>query len=273
MLQNLRESSQGIIAKTIVGFIIVTFALWGVDSLFGLASAPGAPVTVNGIDISEAEIQNAIEMQRRQLIAQMGDDVDPSMLEDNLLRGLVVEDLIEQSLLLQSAEQQGLAVSTQMLDQIILKTREFQVEDRFDKNQFNAVLRNAGLTPMTYRGLLRKELLMEQARSAIAATAFTLADEVKAIAAIDQQTRDIRFQLVELKQILAGVAVSEAEIQAYYQANQAGFMSEEQLALDYIEINRRDLAADIEIDETELQAQYQQLVAGFEGRDARDAAH
>ncbi|MFT5721162.1 MAG: peptidyl-prolyl cis-trans isomerase D, partial [Motiliproteus sp.] len=51
------------------------------------------------------------------------------------------------------------------------------------------------------------------------------------------------------------------------------FMSEEQLALDYIEINRRDLAADIEIDETELQAQYQQLVAGFEGRDARDAAH
>ncbi|MFT6915869.1 MAG: peptidyl-prolyl cis-trans isomerase D [Motiliproteus sp.] len=273
MLQNLRESSQGIIAKTIVGFIIVTFALWGVDSLFGLASAPGAPVTVNDVDISEAEIQNGIERQRRQLINQMGADVDPSMLEDNLLRGMVVEGLIEQSLLLQSAEQQGLAVSTQMLDQIILKTREFQVEGQFDRNQFNGVLRNAGLTPMMYRGLLRKELLMEQVRSAIAATAFVLPAEIKAIAAIDQQTRDIRFQLIPLQQMLAGVTVSEAEIQDYYQANQAGFMSEERLALDYIQINRSDLAADVEIDAAELQTQYQQLVAGFEGRDARDAAH
>lgn len=273
MLQNLRESSQGIIAKVIVGFIIVTFALWGVDSLVGLASDPGAPVTVNGVDISEAEIQNAIEMQRRQLITQMGDNVDTAMLEDSLLRGVVVEGLIEQSLLLQSAEQQGLSVSAQALDQIILNTREFQIEGRFDKDQFNAVLRNAGLTPMMYRGLLRKELLMGQEQSAIVATAFMLVDEAKAIAAIDQQTRDARFQLIQLADTLASVEVNDADISAYYQANQAGFMSPELIALDYIELNRSDLIDAVSIDEAELQAQFQRLVEGFEGQEARDAAH
>ncbi|MEH6823277.1 MAG: SurA N-terminal domain-containing protein [Motiliproteus sp.] len=273
MLQNLRESSQGIIARVIVGFIILTFALWGVDSLMGLASDPGAPVTVNGVDISEAEIQNGIEMQRRQLISQMGENVDPSMLDDSLLRRMVIEGLIEQSLLLQSAEQQGLAVSTQALDQIILNTREFMIEDRFDRDQFSAVLRNAGLTPMMYRALLRKELLMGQEQSAIAATAFTLAAEAKTIAAIDQQTRDARFQLVPLNDMLAGAQVSDAEVEAYYQANQAAFLSPEQLALEYIELNRSDLSGDIEIDEAELQTQFQQLQAGFEGQEARDAAH
>ncbi len=273
MLQNLRDSSQGIIAKVIVGFIIVTFALWGVDSLVGLASDPGAPVTVNGVDISEAEIQNAIAMQRRQLITQMGDSVDPSMLEDSLLRGVVVEGLIEQSLLLQSAEQQGLAVGNPTLDQIILNTREFQVEGRFDRDQFNAVLRNAGLTPMMYRELLRKELLMGQEQSAIAATAFTLTAEAKAIAAIDQQTRDLWFQRVPLADILAKVEISEAEVAAYYQANQADFVSPERIALDYLELNRNDLTARVSIDEAELQAQFQQLVANFEGQEARQAAH
>ncbi|MEH6471946.1 MAG: SurA N-terminal domain-containing protein [Halopseudomonas sp.] len=273
MLQNLRESSQGIIAKIIVGFIIVTFALWGVDSLVGLASDPGAPVTVNGVDISEAEIQNAIEMQRRQLISQMGENLDPSMLEDNILRGMVVEGLIEQSLLLQSAKQQGLSVSTQTMDQIILNTREFQVEGRFDREQFNAMLRNAGLSPMMYRDLLRKELLMGQEQSAIAATAFTLADEAKQIAAIDRQTRDIQFQLVKLADVVDEVAISDAEVAEYYQSNQAGFMSPEQVSLDYIELNRTDLTADVAIDEAELQTQFEQLLADFEGQEARDAAH
>ncbi len=273
MLQSMREGSQGIIAKIIVGFIIVTFALWGVDSLMGLATQADAPVTVNGVDISEAEIQNGIELQRRQLIAQMGENVDPSVLEDNLLRGMVIEGLIEQSLLLQSAEQKGLSVSQQALDQIVLQTREFQVDGKFDRDQFNAMLRNVGLTPLMYRELLRKEILMGQEQSAITATAFTLDSEAKAIAAIDRQTRDARYLLLSLDDALAQASVSDAEVEEYYQANQAGFMSPERLSLDYIELNRRDLVDSVEIDEAELQTQFDQLLAGFEGQEARDAAH
>ena len=273
MLQNLRESSQGIIAKVIVGFIIITFALWGVDSLVGLASDPGAPVTVNGVDITEAEIRNGIELQRRQLINQMGENVDPSMLEDNLLRGMVIEGLVEQSLILQQAEQQGLAVSQQVLDQMILNTREFQVDGQFDRDQFNAVLRNAGLTPMMYRELLRKEILMGQGQSAIAATAFALPSETQAVVAIDRQSRDIHYRVLTLEAALSEVNADAAEIEAYYQQNQADFMAAEQVSLEYIELNRADLGRDVEIDEAELQTQYQQLLETYEAQEARDAAH
>ncbi|MEH6648430.1 MAG: SurA N-terminal domain-containing protein [Motiliproteus sp.] len=273
MLQSMREGSQGIIAKIIVGFIIVTFALWGVDSLMGLATDPGAPVTVNGVEISEAEIQNGVEMQRRQLLARMGENADPSLLEDNLLRGMVIEGLIEQSLLLQSAEQKGLSVSQQTLDQVILQTREFQVEGQFDRDQFNAMMRNAGLTPLMYRELLRKEMLMGQEQSAIAATAFALPSEAQTVSAIDRQTRDARFQVLPLALVEANVAVSDSEVSEHYQANQAGYMSQEQVSLYYIELNRSDLIDDVVIDEAELQTQFDQLVAGFEGQEARDAAH
>ena len=42
MLQDIRDNSQGVVAKIIVGLFIAVFALWGVDSIIGgfLASPP-----------------------------------------------------------------------------------------------------------------------------------------------------------------------------------------------------------------------------------------
>ena len=46
MLQNIRDNSQGVIAKVIVGFIIAIFALFGVESIIGgfITSPPVAEV-------------------------------------------------------------------------------------------------------------------------------------------------------------------------------------------------------------------------------------
>ncbi len=48
MLQSIRDNSQSIVAKVIVGLIIVTFALFGVESLVSLTAGSNAPATVNG---------------------------------------------------------------------------------------------------------------------------------------------------------------------------------------------------------------------------------
>lgn len=40
MLQNIRDNSQGTIAKVIVGLIVVTFALFGVESIVGNWGGP-----------------------------------------------------------------------------------------------------------------------------------------------------------------------------------------------------------------------------------------
>lgn len=41
---------------------------------------------VNGDDISLNEVQQAVDMQRRQLLQRLGKDFDPSMLDDKLLK-------------------------------------------------------------------------------------------------------------------------------------------------------------------------------------------
>ncbi len=273
MLQSFRDNTQSIVVKIIVGFIIITFALFGVDSLIGLTGQPNAPITVNGVDISEQQIAEGIDLQRRQILAQMGDNADPTLLDDNLLRAGVVENLIERELLRQAAEEQGLRISEQYLDSAIVSTREFQVDGTFDRNQFEAMLRNVGMTPLMYRDYLRNETLLAQRRNAIIASAFVLPQEAQRVAELDRQTRSFKYLEISIADLLDRTSVTEAEIQAYYDKQRASFRSQEQISLEYVELSKSDLASTIEVDEAELRSQYERLVAGFEAEEVRDAAH
>ncbi len=103
MLQNIRDNSKGIVAKVIVGLIAVTFALFGVESLVSLTAGSNAPAIVNGVEISERDLLQGADLQRRQLLTQMGENADPTLLDDNLIRKATLDNLIQQEVLVQSA--------------------------------------------------------------------------------------------------------------------------------------------------------------------------
>ncbi|PZP80981.1 MAG: peptidylprolyl isomerase, partial [Ectopseudomonas oleovorans] len=104
MLQNIRDNSQGWIAKTIIGLIVVLMALTGFEAIFQAATHSQDAAKVNGQTISQNELSQAADMQRRQLMQQLGKDFDPALLDDKLLREEALKGLISRKLLLQGAE-------------------------------------------------------------------------------------------------------------------------------------------------------------------------
>jgi peptidyl-prolyl cis-trans isomerase D len=72
MLQNIRDNSQGWIAKTIIGVIVALLALTGVDAIFQVTSNRQDAAEVNGQTISQNDLAQAAEMQRRQLMQRLG---------------------------------------------------------------------------------------------------------------------------------------------------------------------------------------------------------
>ncbi len=273
MLQNIRDNSQGIIAKIIVGLIIVTFALFGVESLVSLTSGSNAPATVNGVEISERDVLQGADLQRRQLLARMGENADPTLLDDNLIRKATLDNLIQQEILVQSAVDQNMAISDQVLDQMILNTQDFKVDGVFNPDHYQAVLRNAGLTPLMYKDLLRKESLIEYERSGYMLSAFVLNDEVDRIIRLDRETRDLAYVDVGLEDYVDGVVLTPEDLSAYYDSHQQDFMTEEQVAIQYVLINKADLLKEVSVDEAELQAQFEQLKAAFKSEQQRTVSH
>ncbi|SIS53123.1 SurA N-terminal domain-containing protein [Neptunomonas antarctica] len=273
MLQSIRDSSQSIVAKVIVGLIIVTFALFGVESLVSLTAESNAPATVNGEEITQQELYQATELQRRQLLSQMGENADPALLDDSLVSSMVLDSLIEQKSLLLAAEDKNMLISERMIDQMIINTPDFQVEGQFNRDRFEATLRNAGFTPLSYRNLLKKERLIEQERNAYQLSAFVIPAELKRIITLDRQTRDISYFIFPLDDVEKNLTVSDEEINAKYEAERTSLMTEEQVAIEYILLNKNDLRDNVVVSEEELKAQYDQFRVSFQAEDQRHVAH
>ncbi len=273
MLQSIRDNSQGIVAKIIVGLIAITFALFGVESLVSLTASSNAPATVNGTEISQQELHQAVQLQRRQMLNQMGDNADPSLLDDNLISNMVIDSLIEQHILVQSAEEQGLVFSDNMIDQMILATKEFQQDGKFSRDQFEITLRNAGMTPLSFRNLIRKEKLAEQERIAYMLSAFTLTNELQAVASLDSQKRDIRYFTIDAAPVRNSITVSDQELDDYYQNNSNQFMTEEQVAIEYLLLDRVELEKNINVTVDELETAYQTMADNYQAQEQRHAAH
>lgn len=273
MLQSIRDNSQSIVAKLIVGLIIVTFALFGMESLVSLTSGSNAPATVNGEEISQQELFEATNLQRRQMLAQMGENADPALLDDNLISGLVLNNLIRQKTLLLEAGDKGMGISDNMVDQILVTTPEFQRDGKFSREALELALRNAGFTPLSYREFVKREQLLNQQRAGLMLSAYSLPGEVERIVALDRQTRDLDYFVLPAAELKAAIEIDDASLQQRYEERKAKLLTKESVVLEYLLLNRDGLANEADIEEQQLQDAYQQLQADFQAEERRRASH
>ena len=273
MLQKMRENAQSWVAKVIVGVIVLIFALTGWESISRFTSNEDKAAEVNDTIISRAELEQAVSLQRRQLVQQlrqMGNDIDPSMIDEDLLRQSVLDGLIERAVLLDAAQDADLRISEQMIDQLIVSTPDFLVEGKFDANRFDAAIRNMGLSSrMAFRQLVRQELLLAQFRNAYQATGFATPVERQRLARLENQTRD--FATITVPMQRDGIDVGEAEIQSYYDENSQQFMTAEKVLIEAITLSRSDFFDQVSVDEAAVQELYQREVGNLS--EQRRAAH
>ncbi|NMX59233.1 SurA N-terminal domain-containing protein [Pseudomonas sp. OE 28.3] len=270
MLQNIRDNSQGWIAKTIIGIIVALMAFTGIEAIFQASGNNKQDVAkVNGEEITQTELGQAVDMQRRQLMQQLGKDFDASLLDEKLLREAALKGLIDRKLLLQGAADSKFGFSEAALDQVILQTPEFQVDGKFSAERFDQVIRQLGYTRMQFRQMLTQEMLIGQVRAGIAGSGFVTDAEVLAFARLEKQTRD--FATVNIKTDPAAVKLTDDEVKAYYDKHAKEFMTPDQVVIDYLELKKSSFFDQVTVKDEELQAAYQKETANL--AEQRRAAH
>ena len=269
MLQNIREHSQGWIAKVIIGVIILLMALTGFEAIIRAGSHQGAVALVNGEEIRQTDLNQAVEMQRRSLAQRLGPNFDPALLDEKRLRDAALKALIERELLLQDAKSNKFAFSEAALDQLILQTPEFQVDGQFNAQRFDQTIAQMGYSRLQFREMLKQEMLMGQLRAGIAGTGFVTDAELNAFAALERQTRDFATHVV--KADASKVAVTNDELQGYYDDHRSEFMTPDQVVIDYIELKKSAFADKAQVKQEDLQALYQSETANLS--EQRNAAH
>lgn len=274
MLQNLRDNSRGVISFILIGFLVIIFALTGVEALFNWDTSANQAAKVNGELVTEMDVSRAIGMQKQQMLNTYGDQIPAEFLTDEYLRKPVIENLVQRMVLSQAANKSGMAVSNTYLSEQIASAPQFKNETgAFDNNRYQQVLRNMGYTHSTYAKILSDEIVINQLQTGISATAFATPSQLDDVVTLSFQSRDIGYVILPATKIRESIVIDAADIQTYYAANQNMFTSEEQVAVDFISLSVADLMKNVAVTEEQVRKQYEQNLAGFVAAPERQAAH
>ena len=275
MLEKIREGSQGIIAKSILGLVILTFALAGVGSYLN-TPADTHVADVNGEKISREDFEQAFQNERARMQQQFGEmfatlAADTAYMSN--FRSEVLEKLIDETLQKQLAVSLGLRVSDEQVRDAIRAMSEFQIDGQFNNDRYIALLRQAGYQTEQFRELIREQLSRNQLLLGLVGSEFATAKEMQLLMALQQQQRDINVVRFNAADYADKVSLTEQMLQDYYTMNLSQFETEEKVAVEYIEISAQMLSADQQVTAEEIKAYYDANQARYTREERRKVAH
>lgn len=272
MLQNIRDRAQGWIAWLIVILISIPFALWGIQSYLEVGGEV-IVAKVNGIEITERDLQQRVQQARIQLRERLGAAYDPAELDDRRLRQGALDDIIRETLLVEVSNRLGFRVSDQELRAQILAEPAFQRGGQFDKTLYDQVLELQGMSPALFEAQLRQRIIGTQMVRGVVGSELITKSERGSFERLSGQRREVTWLRIAADRFKDDKSVSDEEIEAYYQANSARFQTPEQVRLEYLLLDVDALAGSSTVGDEELRRLYDQEQQRFGQPERRKVRH
>jgi len=252
LMQKIRNWTAGWVAWTILGAVIITFAVWGIN-FTGQGSVP-VVASVNGKDINLRQFQQAYNNFREQMQKYTGKSLAPG--EEELLKKQTLDKLIRDEIVNQASIDHGLQISNATIRNTIRNIEMFSGENGFDRSAYEIGVMQLGMTPAIFEHQLRLELMANQMQSAVTNSTFVSEKEAVWLTRISKQTRDLSYVILSADELKDSIEISDDEIEEYYGKNSRELSEPEQVKIAYLELSVEKLAEGIEAAEEDLLAYY-----------------
>lgn len=272
MLQKLRDKTTGWVAGAILAILIVPFAFFGVENYF-TQQASSYVAKVNDTEIGLNEFNARFEDFRRQMRQMMGDQFDGRQFESAENKRQVLDRMIDEELLRQAGQKLGVVVSPALLQKEIAAIPAFQSNGRFDPAQYRALLQMQGMTPRMFEDRVRRDLLMQALPSQLSASAFVTDDYVARYLALRDQSRSFDYVVLPAPDADAIGEISDAQVEDYFREHADRYVTEERVALEYLEIDASRLEVPVAADEETLRQRYEEQKTRYMEAEQRLASH
>lgn len=259
--------------QIVFAIIVLPFALWGVDSYTRSGNSADAVATVNGSKITQQEFGNALRQQQDRLRQQLGKNFDPAMLDSPEMKRAVLENLVSQRLMLQSARDVRLVVTDQQVASVIGGIEAFQDGGKFDRKRYEAVLANQGKSPIAFEERLREDMLWQQMEDAYLQNGYSPISVMENIIRLNEQQRTVSVSPVSYQSFVAQAKVDEDALKKYYNQNLQEFQVREQAKVEYVKFTIDDLLNKIDVSNEELHKYYDEHQGEFGTPEERRVAH
>ncbi|MEE9574948.1 MAG: SurA N-terminal domain-containing protein, partial [Gammaproteobacteria bacterium] len=251
-MQKIRIWATGWIAGAIMGLIIITFAVWGIN--FADQGSEPVVASVNGEDIKLRQFQQAYNNFREQMQKYTGKSLAPA--EEELLKRQTLDKLIQDEVINQAAVDNGLQISNSTIRKTVRDIDVFSGENGFDRVNYERGVMQLGMTPAMFEHQLRLELMANQLQGAVTNSAFVSEKEAVWLTRISKQTRDLSYVILPADELKDTIEIDDVAIKEYYGRTSEGLSEPEQVKIAYLELSVETLAEEIVASEEDLRIYY-----------------
>ena len=272
MLITIREKASGVIGWTVAGVIILVFAVWGIGSYFeGVSEIIVA--TADKIEINQQTYQQAMSDRRRRLVQMMGRNVDAELFSSTAFKRQVVEELIDTTLQNETLHASGFRISDAQLAALIQNTAVFHTDGQFDRDRYELLVQNAGMTIQGYESYQRQQGVVDQLVRGLGQSAIVSGNSIDKAWKLLDQRRIASYTTLEFDNFLDDIQVSEAAIEKEYQANLDRYFEPASIQVDYLKLSVEDLGAKLDVDEADILRMYEDNPDRYRQPGSRSVSH
>ena len=256
--------------------IIPSFVFFGISGYDRLRERGDAVARVGGHDITQGEWDAAHKAEAERLRASMP-NLDAKLLDSPEARYSTLEQLVRERVLAQAADNFHLTTSDGRLarslqeDPTIASLR--LPDGRLDMERYRQLAASQGLTPEGFEARVRRDLSVRQVEAGLTGTGFAAAGPADLALNAFFERREIQIANFLSTDFASKVNPTEAELEAFYKANQALFQAPELASIEYVVLDLESVKKGISINEADLKTYYEQNAGRLSGTEERRASH
>ena len=274
MFESIRKHSK-IVMFLLFLLIIPSFILVGIDSNY---FSGGSPVVarVDGKDITQADWDNAHRMESDRIRAQ-SPGIDAKLLDSPQARYATLERLVRDRVLQVAAQDMHMLTSDARLARELQSIPQIaalkRADGTLDAEAYRALAGAQGLTPEGLEARIRQDLSVNQVMGSVMGSAFSGPAEARLALDALFQRREIQIARFNASAFVSKVAVTDADLEAYYTAHPAKFQQAEQASVEYVVLDLDAVKAGITLSEDDLRTYYKENLNRLAGKEERRASH
>jgi peptidyl-prolyl cis-trans isomerase D len=266
--------------KVLMGILLVlvipAFVLVGVEGYTSFSEQAEAVAVVDGQDIKKVE-WDAAHREEIERMRQNLPGVDVKLLDTEQARFATLERLVRERVLAAAAADMHIYVSDQKLERELLNNQTIASmrtpDGKLDVEAYRALLGRQGMTPEMFELSIRSEMSRSQVLQGVGDTAVAPAGLANVALDAFFQRRNVRVLTLKSVDYADKVAVTDADLKAFYDANLASFKTQEQADVQYVVLDLPTIERQISLNPADVQSYYEQNASRLAGGEERRASH
>jgi len=257
----------------LVLLIFPSFVFFGVQGYSRFTDGSAAQVAeVDGRGITQME-WDAAHQRNIERLRQRMPNVDVKLLDTPAMKRETLDGMMRERVLLAAADQLHLGVSDEQLQRVFRTDPQFAAIRNPDGTVNRDLLMAQGMSSEAFAQTLRQDLAMRQVLQGIGVTA--LAPKAVVDPSLDAllQRRQVQLQRFDAQTYRAKVNPGDAEIEAFYKANEGLFRAPEQARIEYVVLDQQALQKGVSVPEEDLQRYYAENASRYTAAEERRASH